>query len=261
MSFPGSVLLSAEQTRDQTSTQRFPLGTRGYTRDGRSFRYCKAGATAIKQGKLIQSEAGINGVYGKRFYFQSAYTSNSTKFGIKCTATHKLSTANYFAEGYLFISTGGTSQVGQYMQIASHLASTGSATIVYVDPVPGEHLINTVTTTTAIRLGIIANPYKKVILSAKNATPTAQMVGVTVAKVTANYYFWAQTWGPCVVKNDSGSAAWVAGQKLIWSATDTGALSGSEATASVVLLNPTLGHAMEVGADANHCMAMLTIAP
>lgn len=52
MSLSGGVQLFAHDVRSTSTTQDHPLGALGVTKDGRKYRYAKAGATALDPGKL-----------------------------------------------------------------------------------------------------------------------------------------------------------------------------------------------------------------
>jgi hypothetical protein len=255
MSFPGSVFLSEKQIRETTSDQRLPLGTRGYTRDGRVFRYAKNGATKLTAGKLVQATVPIWAT--AQLHFKTIPTSNSTKITIASTASAKVTSANYFAEGFLSVSTAGTTQDGQYVYVKSHTKTTATLGAVYITPYEGSYFKGTLTT--ANKLNLVNSPFKNVVISRKEAAPTSMFVGVSTYQVPANYYCWLQTWGACNCKQD-GATAWVAGARLIPSATDVGALAMGTSV-GVAIAKPSVGQAMVVGTDAKYGMAFLTIAP
>jgi hypothetical protein len=105
-------------------------------------------------------------------------------------AAAPLSTADGIAEGYLYAND--EAGEGQCYKIKSHAALSGTANSVFTlyDPL-------TVAFTTSTQVGLAQNPYANVIATA--AVLTGMCVGVAPIAVTASYYFWAQTGGPCAV--------------------------------------------------------------
>ena len=237
MGFPGSVLLTQGDIFAQTSDKRHPLGTRGYTRDGRVYRYARAGGTNLDVGKLMQMPAHIAN-WDKQLHPSSAHGSsvstNSTYVYVhfrKYSSGALPTSANVVADGYLIVNDG-TGQ-GQYIQIASNTASTSTLAaaacrtkVVFRE---GEKLTARLAVSsgygasggsTGSQVGLIKNPYDDVIVSAKSATGTGIPLGITPRAVTANYYFWLQTWGPAVCLCDTAATIAIA---AIRSATDPGA--------------------------------------
>ena len=140
MSFPFTVPLSQKEVVTPTSTQRAPLGTRGATSDGRIFRYCKNGGTALAKGYLIQAEVGatqwVNSTAGFWDTDHSAGTAfdgatsiavGTTFVNLSATCDSDLTVAkDYFKEGWLIVS-GTSTQSGQQMRIKTHnVASSGN---------------------------------------------------------------------------------------------------------------------------------------
>jgi len=104
--------------------------------------------------------------------------------------------ANDFAEGYLVVDEG--TGAGETYKIRSNTA-TDSDGLIEVELYDG---LITAWSTSDTDVTLIPSPYNGVI-----ACPTDGIilpVGVPLIAVTANYYFWGQTWGPCGVKVDAG---------------------------------------------------------
>lgn len=204
MSFPFSIPLSESQMRTESATQLMPLGTRGYTRDGRIYRYAQAGATALTKGTLCEAAAGA-----------AINTSTDTRLNRVCTTTHTeahISTtmvasgtvsADDFKDGYLFC-TDTTGTGGQYVHIKKSTASssntcsgtTGCILTFYPDSHVEESL------TTASTVAPVKNMYKGIIVATAGGNVNA-LVGVPNQDVTEAYYFWLQTWGPCAVRQET----------------------------------------------------------
>jgi hypothetical protein len=274
MGFPGSVLLNQGDVFAQTSDKRHPLGTRGYTRDGRVYRYARAGGTNLEVGKLMQMPAHIvnwdknlhpSSIHGSSVSTNSTYV--YVHFRVISTGTLPTS-ANVVADGYLIVNDG-TGQ-GQYVQIASNTASTSTLAkntcrtkVVFRE---GEHLTARLAVSsgwgasggaTGSQVGLIRNPYDKVIVSAKHATGTGIVLGVTPRAVTANYYFWLQTWGPAVCLCDTAATI---GYAAVRSATDIGAYR-QNTTLDVGITQPQIGQMLQTGVDTEYEMINLNLAP
>lgn len=273
MSFPGSVLLSGADILKITSAKIHPLGTRGYTRDGRVYRYARNGGTALKAGFVVQSATPSA--------YEILYTTgttelfaNSTKVKVKSGTGARLTTKNSYADGFVYLQTSSTLKgSGLYAQIKSHttetLSATGVATVYFYS---GDGLYSPTTNcgSTNASLGIIPNPYDKVIVKPAGKK-TALVVGVPNRPVTANYYFWVQTWGPCPIKGsdttDVGTAvgaSTAATAGTVGGVTDTGKTSGAAGLVWSVVrdcLGDSIGHAMVAGSAGKCRMVFLKLAP
>ena len=97
-------------------------------------------------------------------------------------------------------------------------------------------------------------------------------MGVPLFAVTASYYFWLQTWGPCLIRAGGGGGsvpADRAGQKAYLSTGDTGAYGGHStwaitdtATAEYQSFLPHVGVIMTAAPAANfYSMVDLQFAP
>lgn len=205
MGLPTTVLLSGTQVLAQSSSKVHPLGTRGATRDGRVFRYARNGATALKAGYLCQSAAAVTS-----FMTLSTGTTelkaNTSVAKFIASATSPFTTKNSITDGYLFLYTSSTAKANaQYAQIKT-ISTNPSATknsVITVNFQPGEFLYSASTNagTTNAEVGVIRNPYDKVIVKPVGVK-TGIVVGVPIRPITANYYFWLQTWGPCALRSN-----------------------------------------------------------
>ncbi|KKM25446.1 hypothetical protein LCGC14_1594890 [marine sediment metagenome] len=174
---------------DTSNVSAWPLSTRMHVPDGRVFRYAKAGSVALSIGKLVSSPArepqhanlavAAGQVAGER-----SFTATLTDVAV----------ANEEYKDGLAYFNDGTAQ-GQVYRIGSALVAAAGATV-------------TVELYTALRgaLGttdqvtLIKNVYNGVAVS--QALRTERAVGVPPQAITANYFFWAQTFGPMAVLQD-----------------------------------------------------------
>lgn len=266
MSFPGSVLLSQEQVYTQTSDKRMPLGTRGYTKDGRVFRYAKSGATAITIGKLCQGiviDANLDmDIIMADSTDWAAPTTGST--AVYLSTAQSITTANTYADGYLFVTDGAGE--GQMVQIKTNEATTAAAG---PQTAPRLDLFEDGTfqtaLTTASEVGLARNIYDAVVM-VPDAAPTAVPIGVAPVTTTGNYYFWIQTWGPCPCV--TGNTLVVSEAIIAGSATAEGAVVGggvfpiaSGDTGPDVTSAVRVGEVMSVGTNGEYSLIYLKLAP
>lgn len=223
-----------------SATQAHPLGTRGYTKDGRRFRYAQCGGTATVAGSMYQSAAPLANHLANT---PPAVAIGATSFTYTPGAT--AGAANLYAEGYLQVDT--TPGNGYTYQVSGHAAivSATAFTLNLVDPIQ-------VALTTSSRVGLIANPFKNVIVAA--TTVTAPVVGGAPCVIAASEYGWLQTWGPFsgLINGTPG-----VGIGVVSSATTAGALDVAAVAAEINVR--ILGRMMQVGVSGKNNFVFLTI--
>jgi len=215
----------------ESSTQEFPLGTKLEYGD-ETYRYALCGGTGVEIGALVQAlvplAGHINEVCG------SAAVGDTTIDFTPNTATTDDVTANELARGYIYIYDGG-GEGAKYL-IKSHPAIVGgvSGVLTLYDPIR--------IATTGLVATVIHNKYYQFLIHP--AVQTAQVVGWTVAAVTANYYCWLQTAGSLCALID-GTV--VMGYPVRPSEDDDGAVA---ALADAAHEQGFVGWCEEIGADA-----------
>lgn len=178
----------AIQTLNATSDQKHALGARGYTSDGRRFRYVQAGAADLVAGNVIQAPAQIT---NHQDMTPAAAAIGATSITVTPGAT--AGAANLYAGGLAIIST--TPGLGQTALVSGHSAISASTAFTFtIDPADALN----VALTTSSRVDLQVNPYKNVI-QAPITTLTGAVVGVATYAIPATYYGWIQTWGPAGV--------------------------------------------------------------
>lgn len=280
MGFPGSILLDQREVVTQTVDKRHPIGTRGYTRDGRVFRYSKNAGANLIIANLIQSAAPIStfgvdcAIHGGTTAAIVALTTNSSTLSVLTTG--QKATAGYYNDGYLWIqsATGAGLGEGQMVQVKTQAAKATTGTGSINITLHAGEAFSVAPSTDADKGGLIANPYAELLIAP--TTITSMVVGVSPIAVTADYYFWLQTWGAAVVdvsgsvilgmsvKPSGDTAGFVvadglsASTKYVSATTfHCGTLAATIGTYSL----PSLGYVMHIGADAEHAMVFLTLAP
>jgi hypothetical protein len=238
--FASAVQLYGQDSFTSSTTQLHPLGTRGYTADGRRFRYAQVGGTDTVAGSLYQSAAPIAN--------HLANTPPAVAVGAKSftyTPGATAGAANLYAEGYLQVDT--TPGNGYTYQVGGHAAITASTafTLYLVDAVQ-------VALTTSSRVGLMANAFKNVIVAATTVTASAQ--GVAPCVIGDTEYGWLQTWGPasCLINGTPG-----VGIGVVSSATTAGAFDVAAVAAEINVR--ILGRMMQVGVSGKNNMVMLSL--
>jgi len=182
------ILIAAGDLTSNTSTALHNLGERAVTPDGRVFRYCKAGATALVPGKLQQAPAEVT---NHQDLTPAAAAIGATSVTVTLGAT--AATANQYAGGWLMVTV--TPGQGYQYKIKSHPAADASATLALAL----EDAI-VVALTTSSRCDLVLNPYSGVIVNPTTASSTP--VGVAVTAITAAQFGWLQVGGVANVLAD-----------------------------------------------------------
>lgn len=232
----GAIQLAASDIFGDSSVQEHALGSVGFAENGRTFRYVKAGGTALVPGKLQQGPAVVAN-HQNIACAVAALGATSVTVTLGATAA----TANQYAGGTLVIND--VDGEGHTYRIASHPAAGSGETLVLTldDPI-------LVALTANSEACLFPNLYNGVVVNP--TTPTNAPVGVAVKAITASYYGWIQTHGPVSCLNDSTTAV---GLGIAPSQAVAGAVKTMAATLSQV------GFALQAGVDTEYRTVFLTI--
>lgn len=181
--FTGPLLVAAQELYASSTTQQHAVGEKAVTADGRSFRYCKAGLSALVVGNAIQTAVQDTA-------HQDLTPTANAAIGAKViTATLGASAAlaNQYAGGKLTVSV--TPGLGQSCLIAGHAAVLSGGVIT----VNLEDELRVAITAANSKMGLIANLYDRVIQSP--TTATGAIIGGCVFPIAASEYGWLQTGG------------------------------------------------------------------
>ena len=174
------------------------LGSLEYGNNGKAFRFCKAGSSALTVGNVLQSsaidaqfDAMAVAVAGAKGDTQLQVTLGSTAI-----------TANQFDGGTLTIQVAAaTATLADEYTIVAHTAASGAATCVfYLDRplrIPVTVATNKITVRRSPWSGVIQCP----------TTLTGTVVGVAIYAIPAGEYGWIQTKGVASVQSDSSTCA------------------------------------------------------
>jgi len=174
-----------------SSTAKAVLGTRVRVGD-RVFHYAYAGGVALAAGVLLEPATAVVAEEGKKP--SAAVAQYATTFTLKTAAAQSNA-----AGGYIF--THETTGEGYAYKIKKATANADTSTytdLVLYDPIR-------VALTTSSEVAIMNSPYYD--LDIHTTTEENFAVGVAPTAVTANYYFWCQTWGPAPVLQTGSDAA------------------------------------------------------
>jgi hypothetical protein len=161
------------------------VGTLRITKDGRKFRYAKAGTSALAAGKANIAPAIAADVMDEDC--ASAHAIGAMTITETITAAAAAYPADFFAGGYLQANDG-TGEGHQYLiNSSSAVALSGtSITIGLTDPIR----VALVATTTQFTL--VQSPWYGV---TESDVEESLMTGVAPMVVPANHFFWNQTGG------------------------------------------------------------------
>jgi hypothetical protein len=268
MAFPTSTYGTLRDVLECHATQKHPLGTRLVMEDGRVFHYAKNGGTQLAKAKVVCSPL-VEGDENVDLELQDALTTASRVANpiVTMSTAAAYSAAHRFKDGYMIAHTG--TGAGQMVMLSDNDkggTSAGTAVKVYFKD---ENYLTAALDTSSSRVGLVQNPYCEVVVCPAWAdfTPTARPAGVPLATITASYYFWLQTWGPCPVL--AGNAP-VEGADIIVGGSSTGTagdvnsgynMHTSAAAEGGAVNFPALGMVMSGDTDAEYMLVFLMIDP
>ena len=175
----GTVQAAAQDLFSASTVQQHNLGDKAYSGDGRTFRYVKAGASALVPGNWLQSPAVVaNHV---NLTPTAVFAVGATEVTVTLGAT--AATANQYSGGILVVEKG-TTGAGMTYKIKSHPAAGSGATLTLTldDAV-------TVATSGTVTVSLIANLYNGVIQTPVT-TLTGTPVGVAATAIAAGSFGW-----------------------------------------------------------------------
>ncbi|MHC4121936.1 MAG: hypothetical protein ACYSSI_00050 [Planctomycetota bacterium] len=194
-------LLADRDLFHPTATKYFPLGALAESRDGRLFRYVEAAAAECPKAAMTQSSAPVAN------WLEQVQTNNPDVWAVgdKLATVTLTSTAvaHDFIDGWLMVQDVTTAAISDMYLIKDNAVGTANLTT-------GYDIVLEIADTGGIRTAIVAatdvtvikNKYKDVIVVPAAAATNAP-VGVPLVSITASYYGWVQTRGPCPLLIDT----------------------------------------------------------
>lgn len=226
----GPIVVS-QNLFDESSVQRHNLGELVQSSDGRAFRYCKAGASALVAGKLQQASVEDTGDQNLALAATAVGASSIVTTGTVTVVE------NQYAQGFAMISV--TPGAGIMYGVSGHAAATAAVfTVNLSDEIQ-------VALTTSSKLDLVKNPFDSVIINP--TTQTGQIAGVAVKAITAEYFGWLQVGGPA---NVLANVALTVGLDVVASDAVAGAVEVIADGAAELL--PRVGVAMTGVADTQY---------
>lgn len=220
MSFPFILTLeNGEEKNTYSSRPGVVLGTRATTRDGREFRFCLNGGTALEAHRVLQAYAYPADLAGNTTVFSSTATVSGVT-SVQLAPTTVL-TSGVLAGGYLIVETSGTARAMYKIKSQPAAGTTAANLEIFLDD--NDKLL--VPLTTVYRLAVVRNPYSSVIVAP--TALTGMVVGVTPIAVAVNRYFWAQTKGPAALEYNAGVVAVLDGNAIVPDSGIAGAFGGT----------------------------------
>ena len=224
----------------QSATKLFPLGSKLEYGD-RKFRYAQIDSAVTSAGLTLENTAAT----AHHRDLTVAAASSGAK-SITVTLGGTAATADYYNEGYIHIND--AAGQGQLLRIKDHPAADASATLVLTLYDPLKTAI-----TTSSKADLIASNYKSINTAA--TTHVGVVVGVSTIAMTANYYGWIQTSGPCSVLT---SGTLVLGQAAVRSDSTAGAVEPGD-PANGPNENIQIGQVLVVNGDTDNSVINLNI--
>ena len=182
-----TVGISGQDVFSESATAQHGIGQIGRTKDGRTFKYAKVGATALVVGNALQGPVEDTNHDNITVRITAA---GSTALLITTGSGSGALDANEYAEGFAVIDT--TPGLGYCYRISDH-AAIAASTDGTINLVPEDAIEVALTAASVVTL--CQHPYKNVIVMPAS-TLTNMIVGGAVYPTTEAYFGWIQTGGP-----------------------------------------------------------------
>lgn len=206
---------------ESDTVQNEDLGAKMVSADGRSFRYCKVGGTALVAGNVFDGPANVADHTNVTVQAAAAIGASTISVTLGSTAA----TANQYSGGVVVVND--VTGQGHTYGIKSNPAADASATLVLT--LEANELV-LIALTTSSQVSLVPNQYNAVIIHA--ASETGVPVGIAVTTAAADAFAWIQTRGPVSALQDSSAAA--LGKQVGASTTTNGAVSAGDGTLPVI---------------------------
>lgn len=226
------------------TTQRFVLGTRYITWDGRVFKYCFSNNTCNPTNGALNNTAPFIADDGTN------EVGNSTIVGdTSITADEQTVAEDLLAGGFVIIY----STYEQTRGIVGNTAGAGTDIEIYLDAP-----LTVLTTALTTDFCAYYSPYYG--LTNHEAIPRASVMCIPCTWVSAaSMFFWGQTWGPCRISPDAAGYGNAAGERMLVFGENGSTFIHNDA-AAVTLQNQHAGFIIPRTADADDApLTMLQI--
>ncbi len=217
---PSSKLWADSDIWTPTADQKSALGRELDMNDGtgRLFVYTKNGATALGKCKMVQTPAHDAESIASTIQTGAGVAAGEKRFDI-ITATGSGITANSLRDGWMIISDGATAMGDMYLVKSNKWTTDDTLLNVTISDKGGLRTV----IAGSDDVSFVPTKYKDVIVTTE--TPAGGPVGVPLAAVAANYYFWAQFRGYTPIFTDDTDTI-VVGDTVMLSVDSTAASDG-----------------------------------
>lgn len=181
---------------EQSATQKEELGSLRILKDGRKFRYARAGSSNLSHGKA--NCAAQIGATVMNEACASAHSIGDYVFTETITAGTAFA-QDYFAGGFLQINDA-TGEGYQYKIVSSTAVSAAGTSITLTLDEP----IQVALVASTSEFTLVHSPWQSVV---ETTAEENVFTGVAPIDVTATYYFWDQTGGMCCCLSEATAAA------------------------------------------------------
>ncbi|HBF43029.1 MAG TPA: hypothetical protein DDW42_05245 [Desulfobacteraceae bacterium] len=179
----------------QSSTRKEEIGTLRVLRDGRKFRYARAGAGALGAGKVNVAAASVAEVIDENCASNHAIGD----FIIEETITAGVAYVEDQYAGGFFQVTDATGEGHMYEITSSSAGSAAATTIILTLANP----IRVALVKTTTQFSLVQNPQMNVV---QTDVEENMATGIAPIAVTIGYYFWNQTGGVATALGSDTSA-------------------------------------------------------
>ena len=209
MSLTGTPVIYGIVPHEDSTDQKHPLGSKGVTDDGRTYRYIQAAGTALEPGLLVVAP-DITADHEDR----AVNTFAVGDFNITVSLGSTGISNNEYDEGFVSV----IDETGQGIMYAIKNipdSSSGSEDIIITlsEPIRVAAVANTTVT-------LYRNKYRDVVVSDTNQVDLP--VGVPNVEILGDSYGWVQTGGPCTILVDTNDTT--AGSQITNGNTEAGAV-------------------------------------
>jgi hypothetical protein len=234
-----------------SATQQHALGQRGYTQDGRVYRYAKAGAADLVAGHALQSPATTVGNLAKAINTTSATGVGATSIKVTAGST---TAVGFYNEGYAMIASNAGAGLVYYINNQAAISTGATGEIFFYVP---EDALAVAVSAGSSTVSLFPSKYNGVVTFP--TTATGVLVGVAAYVITAGQFGWIQTWGPAACLGDDTTAI---GAMVYVPAGTTGRVIGADATVTTTILTKQyVGQLMQADVQAQWVGVDLRIAP
>lgn len=240
-----TVILGSDAfTALATSAHR--IGTRGVDKQGRVYRYAKAGAVDLVAGNVLQSAAIIPNHLANT---PPVVALSATSFTY--TPGNTAAAAGFYEQGFLQVDTAPGN--GFTYGVDSHLAITAS-TAFTLNLKPDDAI--QVALTGSSRVGLAPSIWRDVI-QFPITTATGTFAGIAAMVIPATQFGWVLTWGPASVLINGTPALGA----LVVTPSATTAGSVDVITTTNLVTAQIVGNMMQVGVSTKNNFVMVRCYP